>query len=85
MATPQEWKQAARSQPPVAIDPHKLYSPAEVSSLLNISYDTAIRRMLRMHGTIDMGTLERRYKRGKRMLRISGKHLRVYLDGKRVD
>ena len=79
-----EWKQAARSQSPAAIGPHKLYSPAEVSSLLNVSYDTAVRRMSGMHGCVDMGTPERRYKRGKRMLRISGKHLRIYLDGKQI-
>jgi hypothetical protein len=40
--------------------------------------------MEKMHGCINMGPTERRYKRGKRLLRISGKHLRVYLDGKQI-
>jgi hypothetical protein len=80
----QEWKQAARAQRPVAIDPHKLYTPAEVSSLLNIGYGTAVRRMEKMHGCINIGPVERRYKRGKRMLRVSGKSLRIYLDGKQL-
>ncbi|HLM79015.1 MAG TPA: hypothetical protein VK302_00140 [Terriglobales bacterium] len=79
------WKQRARATQPVAIDPHKLYSPSDVSALLNVSYDTAIRRMQTMQGCVDMGTKERRYKRGKRMLRISGKHLREYLTNKRVE
>jgi hypothetical protein len=40
-----QYKKTLRSKPPKAIDPHKNYSPAEVATLLNISYDTAIRRM----------------------------------------
>jgi hypothetical protein len=80
----QEWKQAARSQPPVAIDMHKMYTPAEVASILNVSYDTAISRMEKMHGCVNMGPTERRYKRGKRMLRVSGKRLRIYLEGKQI-
>ena len=74
----------ARAQQPLAINPHKFYSPAEIAALLGVSYDTAIRRMEKMHGCINMGPVERRYKRGKRMLRISGTHLRVYLDGKQI-
>jgi hypothetical protein len=30
------------------------------------------------------GEPERRYKRGKRMLRVSGKHLRIYSDGEQI-
>jgi hypothetical protein len=79
-----QWKQSARAQQPLAINPHKFYSPAEIAALLDVSYDTAVRRMEKMHGCINMGPVERRYKRGKRMLRISGTHLRVYLDGKQI-
>ena len=48
------------------------YTPSEVAALLNVSYDTAVRRMQSMKGFVDMGTQTKRYKRGKKMLRISG-------------
>ncbi len=44
----------------------KRYTPSEVAALLNVSYDTAVRRMQRMKGCVDMGTQTKRYKRGKR-------------------
>ncbi len=69
------WKAKAKAQPVPQIDTHKLYSPSQVAAILNVSYDTAIRRMLGMKGVMDMGTPETLHKRGKRMLRISGKHL----------
>jgi hypothetical protein len=63
----------------VELKPDKLYTPSEVSALLNVSYDTAVRRMQKMTGYVDMGTQAKRYKRGRKMLRISGKHLVAYL------
>ena len=61
------------------LDPHKQYSPAEVARILNVSYDTAIRRMKDMKGCIDLGSKETRHKRPKAKLRVSGKHLQAYL------
>jgi len=75
------FKQRARKQT-VELKPDKLYTPSEVAALLNVSYDTAVRRMLTMKGCVDMGTQTKRYKRGKRMLRISGKNLIAFLRGK---
>jgi hypothetical protein len=40
--------------------------------------------MQRMKGCVDMGTQTKRYRRGKRMLRVSGKALANYLRGKAV-
>ena len=37
-------KQRARKQT-VELKPDKLYTPSEVAALLNVSYDTAVRRM----------------------------------------
>ena len=71
---PRGFKQSARKQT-VELEPDKLFTPGEVSALLNVSYDTAVRRMLTMKGCVDMGTQTKRYKRGKKMLRISGKNL----------
>ena len=75
------FKQRARKQT-VELKPEHLYTPSEVAALLNVSYDTAVRRMLTMKGCVDMGTQTKRYKRGKKMLRISGKNLVAFLRGK---
>lgn len=75
------FKQRARKQT-VELKPDKLYGPSEVAALLNVSYDTAVRRMQSMKGCIDMGTQTKRYKRGKKLLRISGKNLVVFLRAK---
>ncbi|MGD0974844.1 MAG: hypothetical protein ABR866_12185 [Candidatus Korobacteraceae bacterium] len=72
------FKQRARKQT-VELKPDIRYTPSEVAALLNVSYDTAVRRMQSMKGIVDMGTQTKRYKRGKKMLRISGKHLLAYL------
>jgi hypothetical protein len=40
---------------------------------------------LKMKGAVDLGTPARRYKRGKRKLRISGKNLMRFLDSKTRD
>ena len=77
------FKQRARKQT-VELRPDKLYTPGEVAALLNVSYDTAVRRMQSMKGCVDMGTQTKRYKRGKKMLRVSGKVLANYLRGKAV-
>ena len=63
----------------VELKPDKLYTPGEVAALLNVSYDTAVRRMQSMRGCVDMGTQTKRYKRGKKLLRISGKNLVAFL------
>lgn len=78
------FKQRARKQT-VELKPGHLYTPSEVAALLNVSYDTAVRRMLTMKGCVDMGTQTKRYKRGKKMLRISGKNLVGFLRGKTRD
>jgi hypothetical protein len=78
------FKQRARKRT-VEFKPDKLYTPSELAALLNVSYDTAVRRMQRMNGCVDMGTQTKRYKRGKKLLRISGKHLVSYLKSKTRD
>jgi hypothetical protein len=75
------FKQRARKQT-VELKPDKLYTPSEVAALLNVSYDTAVRRMQSMKGCVDMGTQTKRYKRGKKLLRISGKNLVAFLRAK---
>jgi len=72
------FKLRARKQT-MEFKPDKLYTPSEVAALLNVSYDTAVRRMQRMKGCVDLGTPTKRYKRGKKLLRISGKHFVAYL------
>jgi hypothetical protein len=76
---PTEFKHRARNIKLPPLDPHKLYTPSEVASMLNVSYDTAIRRMKDMPGCVDLGTKETRHKRPKAKLRVSGKHLQSYL------
>ena len=46
------FKQRARKQT-VELKPDKLYTPSEVAALLNVSYDTAVRRMQGMKGCVD--------------------------------
>ena len=41
--------------------------------------------MLKMKGVVDLGTLTRRYNRGKKKLRISGKNLLTFLRSKTKD
>jgi len=38
--------------------------------------------MTTISGCINLGTTERRYQRGKRVLRVSGKVLRAYLNSR---
>ena len=75
------FKQRARKLT-VTIEPDKNYSPSEVAAILNVSYDSASRLMLKMKGVVDFGTQTRRYKRGKKKLRISGKNLLEFQRGK---
>ena len=56
----------------------KLYSPGEVAEILSVSYNTALRLMESTSKTVDLAKPRTR----KRLLRIRGKHLREYLDGK---
>ena len=60
----------------------RLYAPSEVAAILNVSYDAALRLMQKMKGVVDLGTPTRRYKRGKKKLRISGKNLLAFLSAK---
>ena len=78
------YKQRARKQT-VELNPSTFYTPGEVAAILNVSYDTAVRRMQKMKGCVDMGTQTKRYKRGKKMLRVSGKNLLAFLNGKTLD
>ena len=78
------YKQLARKQT-VKIEPERNYSPSEVAATLNISYDAASRAMLKMKGVVDLGTPTRRFHRGKKKLRISGKNLLTFLRGKTKD
>ena len=75
------YKQQVRKQK-VEIEPEKNYSPGQVAAALNVSYDAALRKMLKMKGVVDLGTPTRRFKRGKRKLRISGKNLLAFLRSK---
>jgi hypothetical protein len=79
------YRQAQREQRIGAIDPLRRYSPGEVSALLNISYSSALRMMAQMEGVEDFGTRERRYKRGKRKLRVLGKYLNEFLKARRTE
>ncbi len=77
------YKQLVRNQK-VEIKAEQNYSPGEVAAALNLSYDSALRRMQKMKGVVDFGTPTRRYKRGKKKLRISGQNLLAYLRTKTV-
>jgi len=77
------YKQRVRNQK-VKIEPEYNYSPGEVAAALNLSYDAALRRMSKMKGVFDLGTPTRRYKRGKRKLRISGKNLLAFQRSKTI-
>lgn len=79
----QGYKHRARSQT-VKIVPEELYSPSQVAAVLNLSYDAALRQMAKMKGVVDLGTPTRRYKRGKRKLRISGRNLLAFLSSKTI-
>jgi hypothetical protein len=50
-----------------------------------VSYDAASRLMQKMKGVVDLGTPTRRYRRGKKKLRISGKNLLAFLRSKTRD
>lgn len=75
------YKQRLRKQS-IKIEPERNYSPGEVAAILNVSYDAASRLMLKMAGVVDLGTPTRRYKRGKRKLRITGTNLIKYVKSK---
>ncbi len=77
------YKQRVRNQK-VIIEPEQNYSPGQVAAALNVSYDTALRRMQKMKGVVDLGTPTRRYKRGKKKLRIKGKKLQAFLSNKTI-
>ena|ERR1700722_18684902 len=78
------YKKQVRNQM-VKVEPERNYSPSEVAAILNISYDAASRAMLKMKGVVDLGTPTRRYKRGKKKLRINGKNLLLFLRSKTMD
>ena len=72
------WKDRVRERE-IVIDSRKMYSPADVAAYLDVSYDTAIRRMWKMPGVVNLGTKEKLHRRGKAILRISGKNLLEFL------
>jgi hypothetical protein len=78
------YKQRMRKRT-IKIETEKNYEPAEVAAFLNVSYDAALRLMQKMKGVIDLGTPTRRYKRGKKKLRISGTNLLKFLRAKTKD
>jgi hypothetical protein len=78
------YKQRARKQT-VKIEADQNYSPSQVAAVLNVSYDAASRLMLKMKGHFDLGTPTRRYNRGKKKLRISGKNLLKFIHSKTRD
>jgi hypothetical protein len=78
------YKQRMRKRT-IKIEPEQNYAPSEVAAILNVSYDAALRLMQKMKGVVDLGTPTRRYKRGKKKLRISGKNLLAFLRSKRRD
>jgi hypothetical protein len=78
------YKQRMRKRT-IKIEPDRLYAPSEVAAILNVSYDAALRLMQKMKGVVDLGTPTRRYKRGKKKLRISGKNLLAFLSAKTRD
>jgi hypothetical protein len=66
-------------------EPEQNYAPSEVAAILNVSYDASLRLMQKMKGVVDLGTPTRRYKRGKRKLRISGRNLSAFIRNKTRD
>ena len=78
------YKQRMRKRT-IKIEPEQNYAPSEVAAILNVSYDAALRLMQKMKGVVDLGTPARRYKRGKKKLRISGKNLLAFLRSKTRD
>jgi hypothetical protein len=78
------YKQRMRKRT-IKIEPEKNYPPSDVAAILNVSYDAALLYMQKMKGVLDLGTPTRRYKRGKKRLRISGKNLLVFLRAKTRD
>ena len=78
------YKQRMRKRT-IKIEPEQNYAPSEVAAILNVSYDAALRIMQKMKGVVDLGTPARRYKRGKKKLRISGKNLLAFLRRKTRD
>ena len=76
------YKQRARKQAVQFKADDTMYEPKQVAAILNVSYDAAIGLMQKMKGVVDFGTPTRRYKRGKKKLRISGKNLLAFLRSK---
>lgn len=79
------YKQQARKQTVQFKADDTMYEPKQIAAILNVSYDAAIRLMQKMKGVVDFGTPTRRYKRGKKKLRISGKNLLGFLRSKMRD
>ena len=64
------YKQRLRKRT-IKIEPEQNYAPGEVAAFLNVSYDAALRLMdKKIKGVVDFGTPTRRYKRGKKKLRV---------------
>ncbi len=72
----QDWKKRL----PVVeiIRPHHLYSPKEVAAVLSVSYETAVRTMVRMKRSVNLAKPRAK----KRLLRVKGSDLLDYINGK---
>jgi hypothetical protein len=73
------WKKSAPMLPPAPIDANKLYSPKAVASILQVSYNTALRKMSAMHGGGGHGHTGAALQAGKKMVRIKGTHRLEFL------
>jgi hypothetical protein len=81
---PTGYKQRVRRQH-IELKPDARYRQGEVAAVLNVGYDTAGRRMLQMKSCVDEGTKTRRYKRGKRLLTVTGRDILARLRNKTVN
>lgn len=71
----QAWKRRVFD---VEIKPDHLYGPKEVSIVLGVSYDTAVRTMQRMKRTANLA----KPRAMKRLLRVKGSDLRAFIQDK---
>ncbi len=79
----QGWRTKQRDRT-IVLENNKQYTPGDVSAILNCSHATALNRMAKMSGVQDIGVHRSRFQRTRRMLRISGRNLRAWLDGKKL-
>jgi len=84
VARKREWLKIIPSSVP--IEPHRYYEPREVAAILNVSYDTARRRMKRMtKQAVELGASGTRRKQQKELLRVQGSQLSQWLQGRKLE